>query len=154
MNLSTGQVAPEFNLPDAQGVMHSLKQYAGKWVLLYFYPKDDTAGCTTEACGIRDSWEEFKKQGIVVLGVSADSEKSHQKFINKYQLPFTLLSDESKTVINAYNSWGQKKFMGREYDGILRNSFLINPQGQIAKIYEGVKPETHATEVLRDTKTL
>ena len=146
--------APEFNLPDQEGKMHSLKDLKGKFVLLYFYPKDDTPGCTKEACTIRDNYSAFKKMDLVVLGVSADSPKSHAKFADKYKLPFPLLADEKKEVIEAYGVWAKKKFMGREYMGILRNSFLIGPDGKIAKIYEGVKPAEHAEEVLTDTKQL
>jgi peroxiredoxin Q/BCP len=150
--LKTGQKAPEFNLPDQNGEIHSLKEQKGKWVLLYFYPKDDTPGCTTEACTIRDNYSAFKKAGIVVFGVSADPVKKHAKFAEKYELPFTLLSDEEKGMLKKYGVWAKKKFMGREYMGILRNSFLIDPQGKIAKMYEGVKPAEHAEEVLADVK--
>jgi peroxiredoxin Q/BCP len=152
--LKIGNKAPEFNLPDQDGNMHSLKEQKGKWVLLYFYPKDDTPGCTVEACSIRDNYSAFKKAGIVVYGMSADSVKKHAKFAEKYSLPFTLLSDESKDTLNAYKAWAKKKFMGREYMGILRNSFLIDPDGKIAKIYEGVKPTEHAAEVLADAKAM
>ncbi|HVM90950.1 MAG TPA: thioredoxin-dependent thiol peroxidase [Verrucomicrobiae bacterium] len=152
--LKIGNAAPEFNLPDQDGKMHSLKEQKGKWVLLYFYPKDDTPGCTVEACSIRDNYSAFKKAGIVVYGMSADSVKKHAKFAEKYSLPFTLLSDESKDTLNAYGVWAKKKFMGREYMGILRNSFLIDPDGKIAKIYEGVKPTEHAAEVLADAKAM
>ena len=152
--LKTGQKAPLFSLPDQEGKTHSLADYQGKWVLIYFYPKDDTPGCTKEACAIRDAWPNFKKLKCVVLGVSADAPKSHAKFIEKYQLPFTLLSDESKEMLKKYDVWQKKKFMGREYMGIKRSSFLINSDGVIAKIYPDVKPELHAEEVLTDLKTL
>ena len=154
MKLKNGTNAPQFSLPDQVGKMHELKDYKGKWVLLYFYPKDDTPGCTKEACSIRDNFPAFKKIKITVLGVSADSVKKHAKFAEKYDLPFTLLSDEAKEVVKIYDVWGMKKFMGREYMGISRTSFLINPQGKIVKIYENVKPETHAEEVLTDLKQL
>ena len=154
MPLKIGGKAPAFSLPDQDGKMHALKDYAGKWVLLYFYPKDDTPGCTVEACMIRDRWADFKKAGLVVLGASADAVKKHAKFAAKYELPFTLLADEAKTMVNDYGVWAKKKFMGREYMGILRNSFLIDPDGKIAKIYEGVKPAEHAEEVLNDLKAL
>lgn len=144
--------APAFSLSDQHGTVHKLKDYLGKWVLIYFYPKDDTPGCTKEACFIRDDFFNFGKLKCDVLGVSADSVKSHKKFAEKYNLPFTLLSDESKTMIEKYGVWAKKKFMGREYMGILRTSFLVNPEGKIAKIYENVKPETHANEVLVDLK--
>jgi peroxiredoxin Q/BCP len=148
--LSVGDVAPSFTLEDAGGNTHTLKDYQGKWVLLYFYPKDDTPGCTKEACSIRDSFSLFKKQNAVVLGVSTNTTKSHKKFSEKYHLPFTLLADPGKEVVALYGVWGKKKFMGREYVGTLRNSFLIDPKGKIKKIYEGVKPEKHAEEVLFD----
>jgi peroxiredoxin Q/BCP len=151
--LVIGKNAPAFSLPDQEGKMHSLKDYVGKWVLLYFYPKDDTPGCTTEACAIRDAFLDFEKNNAVVLGVSCDSPKSHAKFVEKYKLPFTLLADEEKTVVNAYGVWAPKKFMGREYLGVLRTSFLIDPEGKIKKIYEKVKPAIHADEVLNDIKT-
>ncbi len=152
MNLKLNQKAPSFTLPDSSGKQHSLSHYAGKWILLYFYPKDDTPGCTTQACTLRDSWKEFGKMNAVVLGVSVDSPKSHTKFTQKYQLPFTLLADEEKTVVNLYGVWGKKKFMGREYMGTVRTSFLIDPTGNIVKIYENVKPAEHAKEVLEDLK--
>lgn len=155
--------APDFTLPDQSGKTHKLSEYKGKWVLVYFYPKDDTPGCTKEACAIRDEFPDFNKLKITVLGISADSVKSHSKFVEKYKLPFTLLADEDKEVINKYGVWAKKKFMparrtgtggGREYMGILRTSFLISPEGKIAKVYEKVKPEMHATEILTDVKTL
>jgi len=148
--LEPGQKAPAFSLPDQDGNLHALSDYAGKWVLLYFYPKDDTPGCTTEACGLRDNFDAYKKAKVVVLGVSVDAVKSHAKFVAKYDLPFTLLSDSEKVVVEKYGVWGKKKFMGREYMGIKRWSFLINPDSKIAKIYEDVKPAAHALEVLAD----
>lgn len=154
MEIRIGSKAPGFTLPDQDGKMHDLKDYAGTWVLLYFYPKDDTPGCTIEACAIRDNFPKFRKMKAVVLGVSADPVKKHAKFAEKYELPFTLLSDEKHELLDAYGVWAKKKFMGREYMGILRNSYLINPEGKIAKIYEGVKPKDHAEEVLADLKTL
>ena len=149
-----GEQAPDFELLDQKGKLHSLSAYAGGWVLLYFYPKDDTPGCTKEACMIRDYFPDFKKLKANVLGVSVDSVRSHGKFAEKYQLPFTLLADEKKEVVRKYGVWGKKKFMGREYEGTLRTSFLIDPQGKIAKIYEDVKPEIHAEEVIKDLKKL
>jgi peroxiredoxin Q/BCP len=144
----------DFSLPDQNGKVHKLSSYKGNWVLLYFYPKDDTPGCTKEACGFRDSLNELKKHNVVVLGISADSVSSHQKFSQKYHLNFPLLSDEKKEVIKAYGAFGKKKFMGREFEGILRISFLINPQGEVVKKYDKVKPEIHAKEVLEDIKNL
>lgn len=154
MKLAVGDSAPDFSLSDSVGTMHALSNYAGKWVLLYFYPKDDTPGCTKEACAIRDEFPQFQKMQAIVLGVSVDSQKSHGKFAMKYELPFTLLADEDKKVVNLYGVWAKKKFMGKEYMGTLRTSFLINPEGKIAKIYETVKPEAHAAEVLADIKSL
>jgi peroxiredoxin Q/BCP len=142
----------DFSLTDQNGKVHKLSSYKGSWVLLYFYPKDDTPGCTKEACGFRDSLNELKKHNVVVLGVSADSVSSHQKFAQKYHLNFPLLSDEKKEVIKAYDAFGKKKFMGREFEGILRISFLINSKGEIIKIYDKVKPEIHAIEVLNDIR--
>lgn len=153
MALKVGQKAPGFRLPDQDGKEHDLKDYSGQWILLYFYPKDDTPGCTIEACTLRDNFPKFKKLKVAVLGVSIDAVKKHAKFVEKYELPFTLLSDEKKELVEAYGVWAKKKFMGREYMGTLRNSYLINPQGKIAKIYEGVKPGEHAEEVLKDLKT-
>lgn len=155
MNLAqVGKKAPKFSLPDQNGKKHRLSEYTGNYILLYFYPKDDTPGCTKEACALRDNFPAFKKLGITVFGVSADNEKSHKKFEEKYSLPFTLLSDADHTVAEAYGAWGLKKFMGREYEGVHRVSFLINGEGKIAKVYEKVKPEAHAEEVLADLKEL
>lgn len=140
----------DFSLPDENGKLHSLLDYMGKWVLLYFYPKDDTPGCTKEACGFRDSINEFQKRGIVILGVSKDSIASHKKFHDKYHLNFTILSDPEKEVLKKYKAWGKKTFMGRTFDGTLRISYLINPQGEIIKKYEKVNPLVHAAEILKD----
>lgn len=145
-------VAPPFALPDQFGKEHSLKDYAGKWVLLYFYPKDNTPGCTIEACTIRDQFKDFKSIGAVVLGISTDSIASHKKFADAFALPFTLLADENKEVVGAYGVFGEKKFMGRTYMGTSRASFLIRPNGTIAKVYEKVKPEQHASEVIADLR--
>lgn len=145
-----GTQAPEFSLPDQDGTIHPISEYRGQWVLLYFYPKDDTEGCTKEACAIRDDFPAFGNLGAKVLGVSVDSVASHKKFAEKYSLPFTLLADEQKNIVNRYGVWGKKKFMGREYEGTSRVSFLIDPEGSIAKVYENVKPAEHAQEVLAD----
>ncbi|MDQ5962219.1 MAG: thioredoxin-dependent peroxiredoxin [Patescibacteria group bacterium] len=150
--ISVKQKAPAFSLFDQDGKLHKLSDYKGKKVLLYFYPKDDTPGCTEEACNFRDGYKEFQKLGLVILGVSADSVKSHKKFAEKFKLPFPILSDESKEVCEAYGVWGKKKFMGREYMGITRSSFLIDEQGKIAKVYEQVKTKVHAGEVRSDMK--
>jgi peroxiredoxin Q/BCP len=152
--LTVGSKAPDFTLSDQEGKQHSLSNYKNKWVLLYFYPKDDTTGCTKEACMIRDNLPAFGKMKAEVLGVSIDSEKSHKKFAEKYNLPFTLLADPEKKVVTQYGVFGMKKFMGREYMGTLRTSFLIDPRGTIVKIYEKVKPEIHAEEVIADLKNL
>ncbi len=154
MKLTVGIKAPDFSAQDQNGKMHALYDYKGQWVLLYFYPKDDTPGCTVEACSIRDNLPNFKQLNCVVLGMSVDSVKSHDSFATKYNLPFTLLADEDKKIVNDYGVWQQKKMMGKEYMGIVRWSFLISPEGTIAKIYEAVKPAEHAEEVLQDLKSL
>jgi len=145
-----GVEAPAFTLPDQDGKEHSLADYRGKWVLLYFYPKDDTPGCTIEACTIRDQFEDFATIGAIVLGVSTDAVASHKKFAEKFELPFTLLADVNKTVVGMYGVFGEKKMMGRAFMGVRRASFLIDPSGKIAKVYENVKPEAHAAEVIAD----
>ena len=152
--LQVGDRAPEIELPDQDGEPQSLAAQRGQWVLVYFYPRDDTPGCTVEACGLRDSAARYEERDIQVFGISADSVKSHRKFADKHQLPFTLLADEEKTVIRSYGAWGKKKFMGREFDGILRQSFLVDPKGKIAKVYAKVKPDGHAEEVLADVAAL
>jgi len=143
-----GTAAPAFKTTDANGEPVDLKDFRGKKVVLYFYPKDDTPGCTKEACSFRDAFSKFKKQGITILGVSPDSEKSHQKFTAKYKLPFTLLADTDHSIADAYGVYGEKKFMGRTYMGIHRTTFLIDEKGKIKKVFEKVKPEDHADEVL------
>jgi peroxiredoxin Q/BCP len=148
LNLKEGDKAPLFTALTDAGQSLSLKDLRGKTVVLYFYPKDDTPGCTVEACGIRDAYTDFQKAGAVVLVVSTDSVKSHQKFIKKHNLPFTLLSDEDKKIVEAYGVWGEKSFMGRKYMGTHRVTFLINPEGKIVKIWPAVKPEKHAAEIL------
>ncbi len=154
IKLKINQLAPKFKLADQSGKVRSLSDYIGTWVLLYFYPKDDTAGCTKQACMIRDNYPDFKKLKITVLGISIDSVQRHKKFAAKYDLPFTLLADDKKEVVKQYGVWAKKKFMGREYMGTLRTSFLINPKGVITHIYEKVKPELHAEEVLADSRKL
>lgn len=149
-----GDKAPDFSAPDQDGRVRSLGDYKGEWMLLYFYPKDDTPGCTVEACTFRDEFEAFGDAGLTVVGVSTDSVKSHGKFALKHKLPFTLLADEDKKIVEAYGVWGKKKFMGREYMGTNRWSFLIDPKGKIAKFYGTVKPATHAQEVLADLAEL
>ncbi len=150
--LKTGDKAPEFELMDQNEKVHNLKMYKGKKVLIYFYPKDDTPGCTTEACNFRDSFDDLSSLGLVILGVSKDNIKSHKKFADKYNLNFPLLSDESTNMIKSYDAWRPKKFMGREFLGIVRKSVLINEDGNISKIYEEVKPATHSSEITEDIK--
>lgn len=148
LKLKVGDKAPAFAAATNGGGTASLKDFKGKYVVLYFYPKDDTPGCTKEACGFRDTFKDFEKAGVVVLGVSTDSVKKHDKFVDKFQLPFTLLADEDKSIVEAYGVWGKKKFMGREYMGTHRVTFLIGPDGKIKRIWPTVKPEEHAAEVL------
>ena len=145
--------APDFSLSDQNSKTHSLKDYAGKWLVLYFYPKDDTPGCTTEACAFRDGREDLVKLAEVV-GVSKDSVASHKKFADKYHLDFTILADPEHKTIEAYGSWQPKKFMGREFLGTSRDTFIISPDGQIAKEYRGVDPKTHAPAIIADLKAL
>ncbi|HMR55181.1 MAG TPA: thioredoxin-dependent thiol peroxidase [Candidatus Doudnabacteria bacterium] len=152
--LKEQQKAPDFTLPDQDGKKHKLSDYKGQWVLLYFYPKDNTPGCTTEACALRDNFPAFKKVKAKVFGISTDSVTSHKKFADKYELPFTLLADEEKSVVEKYDVWRVKNMYGRKFFGIARVSFLISPDGKIAKIYEKVKPAVHAEEVLEDIKKL
>jgi thioredoxin-dependent peroxiredoxin len=149
-NLKEGDKAPDFAVPDADGNVVRLKDLRGKKVVLYFYPKDDTPGCTKEACAFRDSFGKFRKRGIEVLGVSLDSEKSHQKFAKKFDLPFRLLADTDRALSEKYGTYGEKKFMGRKYMGVNRMTFLIDEKGKIKKIYEKVKPDDHAEEVLAE----
>lgn len=142
--------APDFTLKDQAGIDHSLSDYLGQWVLVYFYPKDDTPGCTIEACSIRDAWEDFKQAGVTVLGVNADTTTSHKKFADKYQLPFILLSDPEKQVLKKYGAFQGKNMFGRRFTGINRISYLIDPKGKIFKIYPKVNPSEHANNVLAD----
>ncbi len=146
--------APNFELLDQDNKLHSLRENAGMWLLVYFYPKDDTPGCTKEACAFRDMSNEFAKRGIHVFGISKDSVASHKKFAKKYNLSFTLLSDPTHETIEAYGAWGEKKFMGKTFSGILRKSYLINPEGDIVKEYPKVTPDQHAEEILRDFDAL
>jgi thioredoxin-dependent peroxiredoxin len=146
--LPAGTAAPHFSLPDQDGITRELSQYRGKWVLLYFYPKDDTPGCTVEACGLRDSFAELHKKNCAVLGVSADSDESHKRFSGKYELPFPLLADTDRDVIEEYGATKPKLNPGSS--GIARVSYLIDPTGLIAKVYPHVVPEEHAQEVMAD----
>jgi len=148
IKLKEGDIAPAFTAMTSGGGKISLAELKGKNVILYFYPKDDTSGCTKEACAFRDGFADFKKRGAVILGVSPDSVKSHDKFVKKFSLPFTLLADEDKKIVEAYGVWGMKIFWGRKYLGTHRVTFLIGPDGRIKKIWPDVKPEEHAAEVL------
>ncbi len=155
MNLKIGDKAPAFDVPSSVGKNIALKDFAGdKNVVLYFYPKDDTPGCTVQACGFRDSIKNIEKLDAVVLGVSPDSVKSHDKFISKFQLPFTLLSDEDKKLCQDYGVWVEKSMYGKKYMGVARTTFLIDKKGKIAKIFEKVKPEGHNQEVIDALKSL
>ncbi len=146
--------APNFSLPDQNNKIHTLNDYAGKWVVVYFYPKDATPGCTKEACSFRDGRQILVDTGAVVLGISKDTVASHKKFADAHNLNFTLLSDTTTETIQAFGAWSKKKFIGHEYMGIDRNTYLINPAGEIAKTYKGVNPLTHVGEVLKDLKLL
>lgn len=149
-HLKIGDKAPDFNTTNQDGAAISLKDFKGKKVVLYFYPKDNTPGCTTQACNLTDNYDLLLKRGYEVLGVSADSAKSHQKFIEKFNLPFSLLMDEDKKIINDYGVWGEKKFMGRIYDGIHRMTFVIDEEGIIADIIEKVKTKDHTAQILAE----
>lgn len=146
--LEEGKKAPQFTLKDQSGKSVSLKDFLGKKVVLYFYPKDDTPGCTKEACNFRDDFKEIKKENAVILGVSADSETRHKKFAEKYKLPFTLLSDENKKVLEKYGVWQEKSMYGRKYMGIVRSTFIIDEKGKLKKIFPKVKVTNHNKEVL------
>lgn len=147
--LNVGDPAPDFTLPDDQGQPVTLSALRGRPVILYFYPRDDTPGCTTEACSFRDAWQAFQEAGAVVLGVSTDSVQSHQKFKQKYGLPFTLLADTDHHVAEQYGVWGEKTFMGKRYLGVSRVTYLIDEQGRIKQVWPKVKPEGHALEILK-----
>ncbi|MEY2976561.1 MAG: thioredoxin-dependent thiol peroxidase [Prochlorotrichaceae cyanobacterium] len=154
MSLNLGDPAPSFSLPNSEGKLVSLADFAGQWLVIFFYPRDNTPGCTTEACGFRDHYDRLQGAGVALLGINTDNEKSHQKFINKYNLPFPLLCDSDAAVATRYESYGLKKFMGKEFMGIFRKSFIIDPSGNIAKIYPKVKPANHSEEVLTDLTAL
>jgi len=148
MPLAAGIPAPDFELLDDTNVPRKLSEFRGRNVVLYFYPADDTPGCTKEACNFRDDYSAYEKAGILILGVSPDTVKSHAKFKQKFQLPFPLLADEGHKVCDLYEVWGPKKFVGMEYDGVLRTTFLIDENGQIVKVFEKVRPAEHSSEVL------
>lgn len=154
LTLKEGDKAPAFKATTNGGETVQLKDFKGQYVVLYFYPKDNTPGCNKEACAFRDRHGDLNEANAVVLGVSADSVKSHDKFVDKFNLPFQLLSDENKEIINLYGVWGPKQFMGRKFDGIHRVTFLIDPKGKITKIWPKVKPESHPVEVLETIQAL
>jgi len=148
--IKIGDTAPKINAKDQDGNDFSLESLKGKKVVLYFYPKDDTPGCTKEACNLRDNYEKLQQEGYEVIGVSADNQAKHQKFIAKHDLPFKLLADENKEVIQNYNAWGLKKFMGKEYEGIIRKTYVIDENGKIEDIIEKVKTKDHTAQILTD----
>lgn len=154
MTISSGVQAPDFSLLDENNVTRRLSEFRGRPVVLYFYPKDDTPGCTTEACSFRDDYSAYVNSDTIILGISPDTPKSHSKFKQKYSLPFPLLADEGHMVSDQFGVWGPKKFMGRGYEGILRTTFLIDRNGRIAKVFENVKPAEHSVEVMAAVKTL
>ncbi len=148
MTLVEGAPAPDFSLLDDTGTRRSLADFRGKTVVLYFYPKDDTPGCTTEACNFRDDFQKYAAAGVEILGVSPDDPKSHTRFKTKYNLPFNLLADPDHAVCDAYGVWGRKKLAGHEYDGVFRSTFVIGPDGMIQKVYKEVKPAEHSAQIL------
>ena len=150
MPLTIGDPAPDFCLTNQAGASVSLSDFQGQWLILFFYPRDNTPGCTTEACSFRDHYDRLQALGAAIVGINTDNEKSHQKFMSKYNLPFSLLWDQEAIVATRYESYGLKKFMGKEFMGIFRQTFLIKPDGTIAKIYRKVKPAQHGEEVLAD----
>ena len=154
MPLERGTPAPDFELPDDTGTPRKLSDFRGKPVILYFYPKDDTPGCTKEACNFRDDYSAYQNTSVIILGVSADSPESHAKFKAKFQLPFPLLADENHAVCDAFGVWGPKKFMGKSYEGILRTTFLIDADGTVAHVFENVRPAEHSAEVLEAIRSL
>jgi peroxiredoxin Q/BCP len=148
MPITAGKSAPSFELSDDTGAVRRLSDFRGGPLILYFYPADDTPGCTKEACNFRDDYSAYKKAGVTILGVSPDTVQSHAKFKAKYNLPFPLLADVGHTICSKYGVWGHKKFMGREFDGVLRTTFLVDKEGKITRIFEGVRPAEHSAEVL------
>jgi peroxiredoxin Q/BCP len=152
--LEQGSVAPDFSLPDQFGKIHSLKDYRGQWIILYFYPKDHTPGCTTEACNFRDDFPQFQSLNALIFGVSKDSVKRHSSFAQKFNLPFLLLSDESGEVCEKYEVWQEKSMYGKKYMGIVRSTYLIDPEGKISRVYPKVKVKEHAAELLEDLQGL
>jgi len=150
--LKEGTIAPDFKAMNQSGKEISLSEFKGKKVILYFYPKDDTPGCTAEACNMRDNYSDLTKKGFVVIGVSPDGEKSHKKFVEKYSLPFNLVSDSTKQIINKYGVWGDKKMFGREFEGVLRTTYVIDENGKILKVISNVETANHAEQVLSELK--
>lgn len=148
--LKEGDLAPAIKAVDQSGELITLEEYRGKKIVLYFYPKDNTAGCTAESCDLRDNYSQFIEKGFEVIGVSADSEKSHQKFISKYNLPFRLISDEDKKVLKDYNAWGEKKLYGKSYMGVLRKTYIIDEKGYVEKIIEKVKTKEHSRQIFSE----
>jgi len=148
--LKPGDKAPEFSGKDQNGTPISLSDYKGKKLILYFYPKDNTPGCTAEACSLRDGYEKLTKLGFDVVGVSADSEKSHQGFIGKFNLPFRLISDANREIIKSYGAWGEKKMYGKSYEGILRTTFVVGADGRIEKVFDKVKTADHVSQILSE----
>jgi len=149
MVITEKSIAPDFELKNEEGKICKLSDFRGKPVILYFYPKDDTPGCTTEACSFRDDYSTFTTNNVIILGVSPDTSKSHKKFKEKYNLPFPLLADTEHKVCELYGVWGRKQMMGKEYDGVLRTTFVIDSEGTIKKVFEKVKPSEHTKEVLQ-----
>ena len=154
MELKVGQKAPDFKLPDENGKLHSLSDYRGKTVVLYFYPKDDTPGCTLQACNFRDDYLKYKAAGAVILGVSPDDERSHEKFKDKFSLPFPLLADADHAVCEKYGVWAEKSMFGNKYFGVVRSTFLIGPDGTIAEVYNKVSVPKHSEKVLKAVEEL
>ena len=152
--LKIGQKAPAFKLQDQNGATHTLKDHVGQWLVIYFYPKDDTPGCTKEACTIADVYKDFKRLGVTVIGMSKDTVRSHKRFAEKYNLPFILLSDEDMATITKYGAFKEKKMFGKSVRGTYRISYLIDPEGKVAKVYPDVDPASHALELLTDIKAL
>jgi len=147
MKLNIGDKAPDFAIPDQDGIVHKLNDYAGRKLVIYFYPKDDTPGCTAQACNLRDNYYDLRQKGYEVIGVSVDSEKSHQKFIQKFELPFTLLSDTNREMVEAYGVWQEKSMYGRKYMGTMRYTFIINEKGIIEDIITKVDTKEHAAQI-------
>jgi peroxiredoxin Q/BCP len=149
-NLNIGDKAPQFSGIDQNGENISLNQYKGKKVILYFYPKDNTPGCTAEACNLKDNYDDILSKGLDVIGVSPDSKESHQKFIKKYDLPFRLISDPDKNILNLYNAWGEKNMYGKTYEGVLRKTYIINENQEIEAIFEKVKTKDHTNQIYKE----